>query len=50
MTDVEREAVEEPEHPVEPRGPLLRDPPLPPGYTNPVEESELLEEPFGAQR
>ena len=50
MTEVEPGAVEEPEHPVEPRGPLLRDPPLPPGYTNPVEESELLEEPFGAQR
>ena len=29
-------------------GPLLRDPPPPPGYSNPVEESEVLEEPFSA--
>lgn len=28
--------------------PLLRDPPPPPGYSNPVEESEVLEEPFSA--
>jgi hypothetical protein len=31
-----------------PRAPLLRDPPPPPGYTNPVEESDVLEDPFSA--
>lgn len=49
MTEVDPEPVEEPQQPLAHRGPLLRDPPPPPGYTNPVEESELLEEPFGAQ-
>jgi len=34
--------------PDEPEVPLLRDPPPPPGYSNPVEESEVLEEPFSA--
>ena len=31
-----------------PHAPLLRDPPPPPGYTNPVEESDVLEDPFSA--
>ena len=33
----------------EPSGPLLRDPPPPPGYVNPLDESELLEEPFASE-
>jgi hypothetical protein len=28
-----------------PAAPLLRDPPPPPGYVNPVEQSEILEQP-----
>ena len=32
----------------QPAVPLLRDPPPPPGYSNPVEESEVLVEPFSA--
>jgi hypothetical protein len=44
VTDVGTEAPEGPhEHPP---APLLRDPPPPPGYTNPLEQSEVLEEPF----
>jgi hypothetical protein len=31
-----------------PAPPLLRDPPPPPGYTNPLEQSEVLEELFSA--
>jgi hypothetical protein len=34
----------------EPPGPLLRDPPPPPGYTNPVEQSDLLDSPFASER
>lgn len=30
----------------QPSTPLLRDPPPPPGYVNPLEQSELLEQPF----
>jgi hypothetical protein len=44
VPDLSTQAPEAPdEHPAVP---LLRDPPLPPGYTNPVEESEVLEQPF----
>ena len=44
MTDVGTQAPEAPDE--EPARPLLRDPPPPPGYVNPVEQSELLEQPF----
>ena len=51
MADVEDEHVDDPEESLdaEPSGPLLRDPPPPPGYVNPVEQSELLEEPFSGE-
>ena len=51
MGDVEDEHVGDPEEPLdaEPSRPLLRDPPPPPGYVNPLEESELLEEPFSSE-
>ena len=44
MTDVGAPALDVPDE--EPAGPLLRDPPPPPGYVNPVEQSEVLERPF----
>jgi len=49
--DVEDEHVGDPEEQLdaEPSRPLLRDPPPPPGYVNPLEESELLEEPFSCE-
>jgi len=31
-----------------PHGPLLRDPPLPPGYVDPIKASDVLEDPFAA--
>jgi hypothetical protein len=44
MSDVDPDL---PPHPGErPTPPLPRDPPPPPGYTNPVEQSEVLEELF----
>jgi len=51
VADVDDEHVGDPEKPLdaEPSGPLLRDPPPPPGYINPLEESELLEEPFSCE-
>lgn len=51
MADVDSEDVCTPrEHPeTGPSGPLLRDPPAPPGYVNPAEESQLLEEPFASE-
>ena len=50
MTGAEREAADLPElDEPGPRGPLLRDPPPPPGYTDPVAESALLEEIFGTE-
>jgi hypothetical protein len=46
MPDVGTAAPEAPhEHPP---APLLRDPPPPPGYTDPVEQSEVLEQAFTA--
>jgi hypothetical protein len=44
MTDVGTQPPDAPEE--QPAGPLLRDPPPPPGYVNPVEQSEVLEQPF----
>ena len=42
------EALEEPElHPGEP---LLRDPPPPPGSVDPIEESDVLQDPFAAEQ
>lgn len=41
MRDVDTDAPERPDDP--PAMPLLRDPPPPPGYINPVEQSEVLE-------
>lgn len=41
--DPDVEVTEEQPEP-EQTGPLLRDPPPPPGYVDPLEESELLEE------
>ena len=51
MPDIEEHAVVTPKAHLEaePSGPLLRDPPPPPGYVNPVEGSELLEEPFASE-
>ena len=49
MAELETDPGEVPERDpleVEPTGPLLRDPPAPPGYVNPVEESAFLEDPF----
>jgi hypothetical protein len=47
MTDVGTQAPDAPDAAEEqPPGPLLRDPPPPPGYVNPVEQSEVLEQPF----
>ena len=46
MSDVSTHAPEVPDE--QPAGPLLRDPPPPPGYVNPVEQSEVLEQPFTA--
>lgn len=34
----------------DPTGPLLRDPPPPPGYVDPIEESDVLEDPFARDR
>ena len=51
MADVDGEPVVAPagEHlEAEPSGPLLRDPPAPPGYVDPVQENGFLEEPFGS--
>lgn len=42
-TDPEVHAAEEPAESETP-GPLLRDPPPPPGYVDPIEQSELLDE------
>lgn len=39
-------ALEEPEQP--PGEPLLRDPPPPPGYVDPIEESDVLQDPFAS--
>ncbi len=52
MAEVAEEHVDDPGEALdlESSGPLLRDPPPPPGYTNPVEENELLEEPFAPER
>ncbi len=44
MPDADPRAPEVPED--QPWVPLLRDPPPPPGYVNPVEQSEVLERPF----
>lgn len=44
MTDIVTEPPDDPDQ--RPAGPLLRDPPPPPGDVNPVEQSELLERPF----
>ena len=45
MTELGSQAPEAPDVPDEPRAtPLLRDPPPPPGYINPLEQSELLEQ------
>jgi len=51
VADVDGEAVVAPQEKLEaePAGPLLRDPPPPPGYVNPVEESEFLKEPFASE-
>lgn len=51
MGDVHQQPVEDaqPTDPAVPQ-PLLRDPPPPPGYTNPLEESDLLEELFSAEK
>ncbi len=51
MGDVAQQPVEDaqPTDPSVPH-PLLRDPPPPPGYTNPLEESDLLEELFSAEK
>ncbi|MFL6151960.1 MAG: hypothetical protein ACJ72B_06210 [Ornithinibacter sp.] len=43
MTDVGIPAPDVPDE--RPPAPLPRDPPPPPGYINPVEQSELLEQP-----
>lgn len=40
MADVDQESNEQP------AGPLLRDPPAPPGYVDPLGESDTLEDPF----
>ena len=40
MADVDQESKEQP------AGPLLRDPPAPPGYVDPLGESDTLEDPF----
>ena len=52
MGDVHRHPVDEAQQPTDPTvpQPLLRDPPPPPGYTNPLEESDLLEELFSAEK
>lgn len=44
MSDVDLDHSEDPDE--RPTPPLLRDPPPPPGYTNPLEQSEVLEELF----
>jgi hypothetical protein len=44
MSDVGSQAPEPPDE--RPSVPLLRDPPPPPGYTNPLEQSDVLEDPF----
>ena len=52
MGDVHPQPVDDAQVPADaalPR-PLLRDPPPPPGYTNPLEESDLLEELFSAEK
>ena len=51
MPDIDERGVVAPNEQLEadPSGPLLRDPPPPPGYVNPVEESEFLEEPFATR-
>jgi hypothetical protein len=41
MSDAGRQAPEDPDEHRPP--PLPRDPPPPPGYTNPIEQSEVLE-------
>ena len=38
--------LEDPEQ--RPDEPLLRDPPPPPGYVDPIEESDVLQEPFAS--
>jgi hypothetical protein len=40
------ELLEDPEQ--RPDEPLLRDPPQPPGYVDPIEESDVLREPFAS--
>lgn len=46
MGELDRESVpgDDPWEP-EPTGPLLRDPPPPPGYVDPIDQSDLLEDP-----
>ena len=34
----------------QPPGPLPRDPPPPPGYVDPLQESELLDQPFAPEQ
>jgi hypothetical protein len=41
------ELLEDPEQ--HPHEPLLRDPPPPPGYVDPLEESDVLQDPFAAE-
>jgi hypothetical protein len=52
MGDVQQQPVEDAQEAADPAlpRPLLRDPPPPPGYTNPLEESDLLEELFSAEK
>jgi len=52
MGDVHQDRVDDAQEPTDPAvpQPLLRDPPPPPGYTNPLEESDLLEELFSAEK
>jgi hypothetical protein len=51
VADVDGEPIVAPgEHlEAQPAGPLLRDPPAPPGYVDPVQQNGLLEEPFGSE-
>ena len=52
MGDVHQHSVDDAQEPADPAlpQPLLRDPPPPPGYTNPLEESDLLEELVSAEK
>ena len=52
MGDVHQHSVDGAQEPADPAlpQPLLRDPPPPPGYRNPLEESDLLEEVISGEK